>query len=176
MKKYVIILASIAIATLMISTTTAVPQVQSQSTMEVLNSSEKIHKIIEEKKAMLKEYEQKKIMLDEKTVDSSDERIHKALGVLNEPLGPFLDWLIDLINKLIQFITDLIDFIKELLQIGTLIDLLIEKILELIDLIAQFIQWLIDLFNPDAETTVFNNSNFICKLLSLFSKQHNILQ
>ena len=80
MKKYVIILASIAIASLMISTTTAVPQVQSQSTMEVLNSSEKIHKIIEEKKAMLKEYEQKRYIekMDSSELPSIDKRLEDS--------------------------------------------------------------------------------------------------
>lgn len=146
MKKYVIMLVSLAAIFLMISTATAVPQVQSQSNLKRLEKSEEIQKIIDDRTKRIEEIKNN----DQLMKDNYEEALYllkiysKDIGML----GPLLDWLINLINSIIDLIQTLIDFISDILSLANLIDLLIESIQQLIAMVQQFIQWILDLFNP----------------------------
>lgn len=146
MKKYIIMFVSIAAIFLMISTATAVPQVQSQSSLKRMEKSEEIKKIIDERIKKIEE-----IKNDNELIIENHEKALDLLKIYSKDigmLGPFLDWLINLINSIIDLIQNLIDFISDLLSLANLIDLLIESIQQLIAKVQQFIQWILDLFNP----------------------------
>jgi hypothetical protein len=151
MKKYVLILITIAVASLMVSTTAAVPQVQSESSIKIIEKANKLQDFIDEKIEEINELKQINRGLEEKIdVILTQIKIDKLIPEYGT-LGPLLDWIINLINSIIAFINSIIDFISGLLTLAQLIELLISKIYQLIDLINQFIQWVIDLFSPDAK-------------------------
>ena len=126
MKKSIIVLAAIAVALLMASTVTAVPQVHSTPVMKIVN-----------------EVEQKKTFFEEK-IEGFSEKI--ALDV--EPEG-IIDTIIALIQFLIDLILGIIQFITNLMQLGNLILALINAINALIDIITQFIEWIMGILNPE---------------------------
>ena len=59
-----------------------------------------------------------------------------------------IDWIIQLLQMLLNLISDLIQFVLDLFQIVNLIDMIISALNQLVNVIAQFIQAFIDLFNP----------------------------
>jgi phage-related protein len=147
MKKYIIMSVSLAAIFLMISTVSAVPQVQSQFTLKRLNKSEEIQRLIDQRIKSLEEIKNK----DQLMKNNYEEALELIKIYILDigMLGPFLDWLINLINSIINLIQTLIDFISDLLSLANLIDLLIESIQQLISMVQQLIQWIIDLFNPN---------------------------
>jgi len=147
MKKYVIILISLAAVCLLVSSATAVPQVQSQSNLKRLKKSEEVQQIIIDRAKIIEELKN-----DNQLLKNDYKEIEELLRINlldNGMLGPFLDWLINLINQIINIIQNLIDLISDILSLANLITLLIEKINQLISLVQEFIQWIIDLFNPN---------------------------
>lgn len=126
MKKSIIVLAAIAVALLMTSTVTAVPQVHSTPVMKIVN-----------------DVEQKKTFFEEK-IEGFSEKI--ALDV--EPEG-IIDTIIAIIQFIIELIMEIIQFIADLMQLGNLILALIDAINALISIITQFIEWIMGILNPE---------------------------
>ena len=126
MKKSIIGLATIAVALLMISTATAVPQVHSEPAMKIVN-----------------DVEQNKTFFEEK-IEGFSEKI--ALDV--EP-GGIIDTIIAIIQFIIELIMGIIQFIADLMQIGNLILALIDAINALISIITQFIEFIMGILNPE---------------------------
>jgi len=126
MKKSVIVLTTIAVALLMISTATAVPQVHSEPAMKIVN-----------------DVEQNKTFFEEKIGDFL-EKIGLDMGP-----GGIIDTIIAIIEFIIGLIMGLIQFIADLMQIGNLILALIDAINALISIITQFIEFIMGIFNPE---------------------------
>ena len=61
-----------------------------------------------------------------------------------------IDWIVQLLQMILNFIKDLIQFVLDLFQIVNLINLIISAINQLINLIAQLIQSIIDIFTPNS--------------------------
>jgi len=154
MRKYLIILASLAIVTLMISNATAVPQTKSEFVNKILNKNRESQQLIESKIQEFDKIKQEKLKIDDKVDKISVLFKQKTPKLILGPTGPFIDWLIELILGLIAFINNLIDLIGDLLNIVQLIELLISLVQQLIDSVIQFIEWLMDLFNPNTEVTI----------------------
>ena len=129
MNKKIIVLTSVAIALLMASTVTAVPQVHSTPVMKVVN-----------------EVEQKKTLFEWETEIFSGKIAGKSANV---ETGGIIDTIIALIQFLIDLILGIIQFITNLMQIGDLILALINAINALIDIITQFIEWIQGILNPE---------------------------
>ena len=129
MKKSIIVLAAIAVALLMTSAVTAVPQVHSTPVMKVVN-----------------EVEHKKTLFEGGTEIFSGKIAGKSSNV--EP-GGIIDDIIALIQFLIDLLMGIIQFITNLMQLGNLIQALINAINALIDIITQFIEWIQGILNPE---------------------------
>jgi len=134
MKKSLIIFGAIAVVLLMVSTATAVPQVNSTPLMKVVSK-------IEQKRPDL---ERNVLVCIEKLEDIS----------FNVQPGGILDTIIAMILFLIQLLNLIIQFVLNIMQIGNLILALIDTIMNLIDVIVQFIEWISGLFNPEGFTIV----------------------
>ena len=128
MNKKVIVLMAIAIALLMVSAVTAIPQTHSTPVMKVVN-----------------EVEQKKTLFEWETEIFSGkiEEMSAKVGT-----GGIIDTIIALIQFLIDLILEIIQFINNLMQIGNLIMSLINAINNLINAIIQFIEWIQGILNP----------------------------
>lgn len=141
---------------LMVSNATAVPTTKSQSTNKILSIIVETQQFIDSKIEELNIIEEKKPILEDGT-DSLKEKFQqsslKFIAGLTGPTGPFIDWLINLIENIIAAINSIIDFIQGLLNIGELIDLLISAIQQLVDIVTQFIEWIIGIFSPDGKFT-----------------------
>ena len=129
MKKSIIVLAAIAVALLMASTVTAVPQVHSTPVMKVVN-----------------EVEQKKTLFEWEIEIFSGKIAGKSVNV---ETGGIIDTIIALIQFLIDLILGIIQFITNLMQLGNLILALIDAITALISIITQFIEWIMGILNPE---------------------------
>jgi len=126
MKKSVIVLATIAVALLIISTATAVPHVHSEPAMKIVNDVEKNKSFFEEK------------------IEDFSDKIGLDLGSRG-----IIDTIIAIIEFIIGLIMGLIQFIADLMQIGNLILALIDAINALISIITQFIEFIMGIFNPE---------------------------
>ena len=129
MKKNIIILTAIAVALLMTSTVTTVPQVHSTPVMKIIN-----------------EVEQKKTLFEGGTEIFSGRIAGKFSNM--EP-GGIIEDIIALIQFLIDLIMGIVQFITNLMQIGNLIMALIDAINALFDIITQFIEWIQGILNPE---------------------------
>ena len=127
MKKSIIGLVTIAVALLMISTATAVPQVHSEPAMKIVN-----------------DVEQNKTFFEEK-IEGFSEKI--ALDV--EPEG-IITWLINLITSLLEFIRKIINFISSIIELAELIVTLIDLITTFYETVMQFIEWIQGILNPES--------------------------
>lgn len=123
MKKYFIEIGSFFIALILMSTVTAVPQAQSQPTMDLINSIEEQYNLIES---------------------------NYLIDILNivEP-GGIIDLIIQLIILIIQFVMEIIDFISNVMSLFTLIQNLIEAITTLFQLFQDLIELIRSIFNPN---------------------------
>jgi len=125
MKRTLFGFGAVCISLLLISTVSAVPQIQSQPTMDMFD-----------------------------TLDQEKNLVDK-LADLSEVLpGGLIDFIIQLITMIIQIVITLIDFVSELMGVIGLIQALIDSIYTLIDLVTQFIEMITDLFNPEPELFV----------------------
>jgi phage-related protein len=123
MRKIFLLIGAIFTALLMISTVTAVPQVNSDPLMDKIN-----------------EIEENKRMIDEK------------LASINPDIetGGLIDLLIQIIQWIIALVQQIIDFILDIFGLVELIEYLIGLIVTLFELIMSLIDFIIDIFTPDA--------------------------
>ena len=136
MKRRLIVWGVIAIALLMVSTATAVPQAHSRSVMNVVNDMEQKKALIEQNLAAFSE------KLADKLVDA-------------EP-GGLIDLLIAILMAIINFVNAIIQFIFDLFDLVGLVEYLIERITYLIGLIMSFIELIIEIFTPGNMATSLN--------------------
>lgn len=122
-------LVAIAIALLMVSTVTAIPQTHSTPVMNVVN-----------------EVEQKKTLFEKETEIFLGKIGGKSAKVETDGI---IDIIIALIQLLIDLILGIIQFINNIMQIGNLIMALINAINNLINAITQFIEWIQGILNPE---------------------------
>ena len=123
MRKIFLLIGAIFTALLMISTVTAVPQVNSDPLMDKIN-----------------EIEENKRMIDEK------------LAAINPDIetGGLIDLLIQIIQWIIALVQQIIDFILDIFGLVELIEYMIGLIVTLFELIMSLIDFIIDIFTPDA--------------------------
>lgn len=123
MKRFILSLGAVFIVLLMVSTVTAVPQVNSNPLIIKINEIEENKKIINEKFA--------DIIIDVET------------GGLIDILRQIIEWLIDFVQQIIDLILDIFGLVD-------LIEYLIGLIASLFELIMSLINFIIDIFNPNA--------------------------
>ena len=136
MKRRLIVLGVVAIALLMVSTATAVPQAHSTSVMNVVN-----------------DMEQKKAFIEQNLAIFSEKLADKLVDV--EP-GGLINILIAIILAIINFVNAIIQFILDLFNLVGLVEYLIERITYLIGLIMSLIELIIGIFTPGNMATSFN--------------------
>ena len=122
MKKIFFSIGTIFTILLMISTVTAVPQVNSNPLMDKINEIEEYERIIDEKLA---------------TINPDVEN-----GGLIDLLIQIIQWLIALVQQIINFILDIFGLVE-------LIEYLKGLIVALFELIMSLINFIIDIFTPD---------------------------
>ena len=123
MKKCYIELVAIVIALLMMSTVTAVPQINSKSLMNKIN-----------------DVEQKRNFLEEKITVNFCNNIR--------PCG-LIDLLIQLITLLIQLVFKIIQVVQDVIGLVNLIQNLIDALTNLFQLIQDLFELLQEIFNPE---------------------------
>jgi hypothetical protein len=122
--------------TVLVSSATAVPQVQGNQIIQELEEMQQQKEIIEGKCTQIRE----------KLDSYFKENVPLPTGII--------EWLVQLILLLIRIVETIIQFILDVMELGTLIEYLIERILVLIDLIIQFVEWILNLFKPDKIVSV----------------------
>jgi len=131
MSKTLSVCIPLLMVTLLVSASTAVPQVQGNQVIQKIEDMQQQKEILEGKYIQIREkldnYFKQKVPLP----------------------GGIIELLIQLILLLIRIVESVIQFILDVMELGTLIEYLIERILVLIDLIIQFVEWILNLFNPD---------------------------
>ena len=120
MRKFIFSIGAIFIASLLISTGTAVPQSYSKPVMDIIN-----------------ELEQQKTRYEER------------LSSLTLPLDGIIDFIKKLITWIIQLLINLIELARALIVIVGLVQYLIRLMEILFTLIQSVIDAILDLFNPD---------------------------
>ena len=123
MKKYCIELGAIAIALLMMSTVTAVPQTHSKVVMDIVN-----------------EVEQNKDILEGKLTEI-------FLDTLK--LGGIIDFLIQLITLIIQLVLKIVEIVQGIMGLVNLIQNLIDALTTLFQLVQSLIELIQEIFNPE---------------------------
>jgi len=124
MKKYFIILGAFFIVSLLISTTTAVPKVQSDSVLDFISEAKEKNNII-----------------DFKNLKNQ---------ILNIQSGGIIDLLIQLITLIIQFVLEIIGVIQNIIGLVNLVQNLIDAFTTLFQLIQDLIDLINEIFNPTA--------------------------
>jgi hypothetical protein len=122
MKRFILPLGAVLIVLLMVSTVTAVPQVNSNPLMIKINEIEENKKIITEK--------------------LTDIKVDVETGGIIDILRQIIEWLIDLVQRIIDLILDIFGLVD-------LIEYLIGLIVSLFELIMTLINFIIDIFNPN---------------------------
>lgn len=138
MNKHLIVLGTIATVFLLISTVTAVPQVESTPTMTILND-------IEQRRTHLKNTIK---TLKTKLTDTIQIKESKNHHDNTLPLG-----LIDLLIKLLLL---LIELVNKLIQLISAIFLLAQLIVFLIELIKTFVEWIKENVKPPAPAPILH--------------------
>ena len=123
MKKYCIELGAIAVALLMMSTATAVPQAHSKVVMDIVN-----------------EVEQNKDILEGKLTEN-------FLDTLK--LGGIIDFLIQLITLIIQLVLKIIEIVQGMMGLINLIQNLIDALTTLFQLVQSLIELIQEILNPE---------------------------
>jgi len=122
MKKIFFSIGTIFTILLMISTVTAVPQVNSNPLMDKINEIEEYKRIIDEK------------------VTNKNPDVES---------GWLIDLLIQIIQWVIDIVQQMINFVLEIFGIVELIEYLISLIVNLFELIMALIDFIVDIFTPD---------------------------
>ena len=125
MKRIFLLLGTVLTAMLMISTVTAVPNVNSNPLMDKINEIEETKKMIDDK------------------LDNINFEV-TTTGII--------DILIQIIRLIISFVQQLISLILDIFGLIELIEYLISLIVTLIELIMALVNYIIDLFTPNAIT------------------------
>lgn len=129
MNKSIITLGTLFCVLLMVSTSTAVPHIQSNLIMDKID-----------------EFDQIIIELENRITDLNNFISQKIKDI--NSLG-LIDSLINLLIKIIEFILKIGEFISSILNIGGRILLFINQLIYIIDTIINIINWILDLFNPE---------------------------
>ena len=139
---------AIVISLLMVSSSTAVPNVNSNPLMNIINEIEKNQKIIEKKLATKP--------LDLESIESSNILINKIkdtiLDVTHDTKegGFIINLLIKIIEWLISIVQDLISIVYKLIDLVEIITTLVDIIDTLFNLIRELIDKIMDIFTPGA--------------------------
>jgi len=143
MKKFIITAyGAIVIGLLMISSATAVPKVNSDPLMDIVNDIEKNQKIIEENIAIKS--------LNLKTSESINLLIKKIKDTSSTlTLGGLIDLIIKIIQWLITLIQKLIPLISAIATLVNLIYNLISIIVSIYNLIMAIIEIINNIINPE---------------------------
>ena len=146
MKKFIVTTCgAIIIGLLMISSATAVPKVNSDPLMNIINEIEKNKKIIEEnisdKTFDLKSGESINLII--KKIKDNIYSITPKLGVMG-----LIDLLIKIIQWIISVVQDLINLVYKIIDLVEIIYTLVNLIGTLIGLIIELINLIIDIFTP----------------------------
>ena len=134
MKKYLIVIGAIFIVFLMVSNATAVQQINSEPIKNVIDKKQQIT-LLEEK---LEFYIEKLDLI------TSDAEPKGLIDIILAIIQAIVDFLTNIINKLIGFID----------QLQSLLSILYNAIKALIDKIIEFVEWLQDIFNPESNTVI----------------------
>jgi hypothetical protein len=118
------------LVTLLVSASTAVPQVQGNQVLQKIEDMQQHKDILATKCTQIRE----------KINTYFKEKAPLPAGII--------ELLIQIILILIRIVESIIQFILEIMELGVLIEYLIGRILVLIDLIIQFVEWILNLFNP----------------------------
>jgi phage-related minor tail protein len=147
MKKFIITTCgAIVIGLLMISSATAVPKVNSDPLMDIVNEIEQNQKIIEENIATK--------TLDLKTSESINLLIKKIKDTIYGTsstlgLGDLIDLIIKIIQWLVTFLQKLISFFSLIFNLVELIYTLITIIVNIYNLIMAIIEFINNIINPE---------------------------
>ena len=131
MNKTLSVCIPLLMVTLLVSASTAVPQVQGNQVLQKIGDMQQQKEILEGKCTQIRE----------KLDNYFKEKAPLPAGII--------EWLIQLILILIRIVEEIIQFILDVMELGALIEYLIERVLVLIDLIIRFVEWILGLFNPD---------------------------
>ncbi|GEM_PF-5814122 len=131
MNKTLSVCIPLLMVTLLVSASTAVPQVQGNQVLQKIEDMQQQKEILEGKCTQIRE----------KLDNYFKEKAPLPAGII--------EWLIQLILILIRIVEAIIQFILDVMELGALIEYLIERVLVLIDLIIRFVEWILGLFNPD---------------------------
>jgi hypothetical protein len=152
MKKFIVnACGAIIIGLLMVSSTTAVPKLNSDPLMNKINEIEKTKKIIEENI--------KNKTPDLKTQRSINLLINKIKDTiyditLNLTPGGLIDLLIKIIQWMISVVQNLINLVNKIIDLVDIIHTLVNLIGNLIELIKELINLIIDIFTPGISKSV----------------------
>jgi phage-related protein len=129
----------------MISSTTAVPKINSDPLMDKINEIEKTKKIVEENISNL--------TLDLTTRRSINLLIITIKDIINGITfnltpGGLIDFLIKIIEWLISVVQNLINLVYEIIDLVEIISTLVDLIGTLFELIIELINKIIDIFTP----------------------------
>jgi len=149
MRKFIVTTCgAIIIGLLLMSSATAVPSVNSDPLMNLIDGIEKIKIVIEENISI--------IPFDLKTEESinflintiKDTVYDKTLDLKTE--GFIIDLLIIIITLLISIVQNLINLVYKIIDLVEIINILVDLIGTLIGLIIELIHNIIDIFIPGA--------------------------
>ena len=129
MKRSIVTLGALFCVFFIVSTSTAVPQVHSDSVIDTIDDLSYI-----------------KNKLQNKILEINDfvSQIIKDIDTLG-----LIDSLINLLIKIIEFILKMGEFIASLLNIGGKILAFVNQLIYIIETIINIINWILDLFNPE---------------------------
>lgn len=129
MKRSIITLGTLFCVIFIVSTSTAVPQVQSNIVIDKIDELNYIKDKIQNK------------ILEINNIISEIIKDIDTLGII--------DTLINLLIKIIEFILKIGEFISSILNIGGRILTIINQLIYIIETIINIINWILDLFNPN---------------------------
>ncbi len=131
MNKTLSVCIPLLMVTLLVSASTAVPQVQGNQLLQTICNINPQPELLDWHCTQIRE----------KIDNYFKEKAPLPAGII--------EWLIQLILILIRIVEEIIQFILDVMELGALIEYLIERVLVLIDLIIRFVEWILGLFNPD---------------------------
>ena len=134
MKKYLIVIGAIFIVFLMVSNATAVQQI----------NSEPIKNVIDKKQQIILLEEKLEFYIEKLDLIISDVQPKGLIDIILAIIQAIVDFLTNIINKLIGFID----------QLQSLLSILYNAIKALIDKIIEFVEWLQDIFNPESNIAI----------------------
>ena len=129
MKSILITFSTLLCVLFVISSATAIPQIQSKFVLDEIDEIENI-----------------KTKLQNKIVEINELISNKIKNILN--LG-IIEKLINLLTRLLEIILNLASFISTFLSIGGQILSFVNQIIYILETIINIINWIIDFINPE---------------------------